>query len=351
MQFLSSINTRYLAVAALIIVGAWYFSPITTDSGYARTLKQLQPKPNHPAIVAFNHDGSRLAIANRVSKDIRIYAIPSYELIRTFGKPGEVHTIAFAPDGKTLAVGSGFSRLTENRNSIRLWNTDTGDAIWEPGGFVPGTGAENDVLALAYSPGGNELLASLNSIHAQRNCCYEFLIDLQKKTTKGFATSLSYSVAYSPSGDRIVTGGFEGMRMWLPTGEGPVWEHSVKKGNQPNDFGVVHGVSFSPDGSELLSSSEGRVAIHSAVDGKQVGVLPIEQDKYRENLVAAYSPDGRYILAASDRLFIFDARSKRLLEESELPRRAFSISFDSKGRMFAIGTNSGYVVIKEFVAM
>lgn len=350
MKYLSRANTRYLALAAIAIVIAWYLSSVSSHSGLTRTLKQWQPKPNYPAIVAFNRDGSRLAISNRVSKDIRIYATPSFELLRTFGKPGEVQAIAFAPNGKTLAVGSGFSRQIDGRNSIRLWDTDTGEVVWEPPGFLAGTGAENDVLALAFAPEGKELLASLHSVHAQESCCYLYLIDLQTKTTKGFASSLSYSVAYSANGDRIVSGGFGGARMWSKSGEGPVWEHSVKRGNQPNNFGVVNMVSISPDGSELLNSSEGTVTIHSALDGKQVGVLSIERKGKSENLLATYSPDGRYILAASDRLFIFDARSKALLEESELPKRAISVSFDSRGRMFAIGTNSGYVVIKEFVA-
>ena len=348
MKYISHTSARYFALVTFVAVGALDSLLASSHPLITTTVKQWQPNPNYPAMVAFNRDGSRLAVSNVLSKDIRIYSAPGFELFRIMGKPGEVRSIAFAPDGKTLAAGSGFSRLVESRNSIRLWDTDTGQVLWEPPGLVAGTGAENDVQALAFAPGGKVLLVSLESVHGQKTCCHQFLIDLQTKTMRGFDSSFSYSVAYSPNGDRIASGGFGWLRIWSATGEGPIWEQSIKDEDHPSNLATVKMVSFSPDGYELLISSLGGIAIRSAVDGHRVDVLPIERQNV---MLASYSPDGQYIVVASGRrLLIFDARSKRMLEESELPKEAISISFESSGRKFAIGTYSGYVVIKEFVS-
>ena len=340
-------RSRYLAIASRIAIVCCVSASACSQSDLTRTVKQWQPKANHPAIVAFSPDGRRLAVSNVLTKDIRIYSVPNFDLLRTIGKPGEARAIAFAPDSKVLAAGNGFSRLLENRNSVRLWDIEKGEVLWEPPGFIAGTGAENDVEAVAFDSAGKVLLASLNSVHAKRQCCYLFLIDLEKKSAKGFGTSLAYSIAFSPIGDRIVSGGFDGIRMWSASGEGPLWEHSIQRGESPTYPPPVRMVAFSPDGSGLLVSSNGVVTIHNAVDGQQQATLPIKVKTDRT--LAVYSPNGRYIVvAASDRLFIFDAQSKSLLEESDLPKPAFSISFASNSRMFAIGTSNGTVVVKEF---
>ncbi|MFC3532066.1 WD40 repeat domain-containing protein [Vogesella facilis] len=328
------------------LCGSYYFFA-NDHSTLTKTLKQWQPKPNHPAIVALNRDSTRLAVANVLSNEIRIFSVPSFDLLRIIKKPGGVSAISFAPDGKTLAVGSEFSSRIENRNSIRLWNADTGALLWEPAGFIAGKSAENDVNDLVFSPNGKNLLVSMNSIHPYKKCCYLFLIDSEKKSINGFGTSFSLSVNYSRNGKRIVSGGLGRLQIWSATGGGPEWEQILQNEKNHSAFYPVTKVSFSNDDSELLVVNKSGVAIHSAATGIQTHTLPIESKSIR---LATYSPDGRYIVAASNRLFIFDAISKVLLEESSLPKSANSISFDGSGRNFAVGTDSGYVVIKKILS-
>ncbi|MEQ6289475.1 WD40 repeat domain-containing protein [Vogesella sp. GCM10023246] len=347
MKIQLSTMVKISALPVFISLCASYYFFANDHPALTKTLKQWQPKPNHPAIVALNRDSTRLAVANVLSNEIRIFSVPSFDLLRIIKKQGGVSAISFAPDGKTLAAGSEFSRLIENRNSIRLWNSDTGALLWEPAGFIAGKSAENDVNDLVFSPNGKNLLVSMYSLHPYKKCCYLFLIKLEKKSISGFGTSLSYSVSYSRNGRRIVSGGFGGLQIWSATGGGAEWEQTLQNKKNRGTFDPFMKLAFSNDGSELLVVNEKGAKIHSAATGIQTFTLPIESKNIR---LATYSPDGRYIVAASNRLFIFDAISKVLLEESALPKSANSISFDGSGRKFAVGTDSGYVVIKEFLS-
>jgi len=341
-QLRSILLVAVLGLIAILVV--WQY-PFSSQTSLTQVVKQWQPKKNHPANVSFSHDGTMLAVTNTLSKDIHIFSVPEYNLIRTFGKTGEAQHIAFSPDNKTLAIGSNFSRLDENRNSIRLWDIKSAEVLWEPPGFIDGSKNENDVRALAFSPDGRSLLASLVSNHS-KDSFHLFLIDMEKKTTKRFSKSYSASIAFSPSGDFVVSAGYDGVHMWTASGERLVWEQPLQDKNKPGWKTPINKVVFSPDGSRLLVSANGIVTIISAADGKINATLPV---KPKYETIADFSPNGKYIVVASDQLWILDASSLKVVEEIELPKNAISISFNPNGRFFSVGTYSGYVVAVEFV--
>lgn len=348
-QLMNNISRSILfcvVVALVFVTATWHFNASESHSSLTRIVKQWQPMENHPAIITFSRDGGLLAVSNVLSKDIRIFSVPGYQLIRTLGKSGEARSIAFSPDNKTLAVGSQFSRTVEQRNSIRLWNIQSAEVIWEPPGFIEGSKDENDVRALVFDPTGKYLLASLTSSFS-KNSFHLFLIDLEKKTTKSFCTSTANSIDFSPNGDRIVSGGYDGMKMWSASGDKLVWKQPINHGNKSKNSSPANMVVFSPDGSRLLVSAEGTVKIYNSVDGRLQTTLPITLNYPK--VIAAYSPNGKYVVVASDHLWILDASTLSVLEESELPNMAFSLSFNPNGKLFSVGTDSGFVVVREFV--
>src|SRR5262249_34721782 len=87
--------------------------------------------------------GRVLVWDNKLSK-------PATTILQTGGKEGnkEVFSIAFSPDGKTLATGS-------YDTFVRLWSLSTGRLL-----IPPLAGHTNIVYCVAFSPDGSTLASS-----------------------------------------------------------------------------------------------------------------------------------------------------------------------------------------------
>ena len=91
--------------------------------------------------VAFSPDGSTLASGGW---DIKLWNAQTGDLINTLGHDSSVWSVAFSPDGSRLASGS-------SDKTIKLWNAQTGDLINTLKGH------DSSVLSVAFSPDGSRL--------------------------------------------------------------------------------------------------------------------------------------------------------------------------------------------------
>ncbi|MFM9263798.1 serine/threonine-protein kinase [Tychonema sp. BBK16] len=188
--------------------------------------------------IAFSPDGLTIASASH-DNTIKLWRVNTRELLYTFyGHTNHVTSIAFHPDGKTLASGS--DDLT-----VKLWSLNSRKLIRT----LKGHSAQ--VLSVAFSPDGQTLVSSSgrnelsgtaeNSIKLWNPKTGEL-----QRTLTGHLSSV-WCLAISPDGQTLASGSYDNsIRLWnLRTGE--LLQTLTGHSNW------VYSVAFSPDGQTLAS--------------------------------------------------------------------------------------------------
>jgi WD40 repeat protein len=279
--------------------------------------------------VAFSPDDRLLATASSEGlreggafvSEVRLWNPDTGELQKTLTERSEgVLSVAFSPDGRTLAGVTGTGNAAAKIGKVKLWDVQTGELKWAVNGHT------DFVTSVAYSPDGR-LLASGSLDHA---------VKLWDSQTGGLRESLPTRdgevnrVAFSPDGKLLAIAGHRSLELWnVERGE-------LERALTGNKYAPV-AIAFSADGRWLAC---GDVGGNIGVWETGTGALKQTLSGHGDIVDAlAFAPDGKTLVSGSydSTVIVWDLQTMSRRTTLREPDRVTSVAFSHDGRSLASG--------------
>jgi WD40 repeat protein len=281
------------------------------------TIRLRHDESDHIASIALSPDGKMIAsggsegnFAGQVGEKpfrIRLWdAATGKELRRFGGHTICVESVAFSPDGKSLASAD---------DTVRLWDVATGTLHWK---------ADMRAERVLFAPGGKALAAAdrEGQIHL-----LEAATGRPLRTLPAHGSSTA-ALAFSPDGKTLASGVEDVFLRDVSTGkELRRWE---RKG--------VFALAFAPDGKAVAACSSGRSVRLSEVAGGRE--LPFENQEERATGPLVFSPDSKQVAAVGEdgNVLLWDAVTGKKGRGLRLERgRIKAVAFTPEGNLLALG--------------
>jgi WD40 repeat protein/serine/threonine protein kinase len=237
--------------------------------------------------VAFSPDGRRLA-SGGIGGQIRVWDLtndpPMLEIAR--GRlDAAVSSIAYSPDGQTLAIAQAFRNETRGRNpdgaTLRVRAMDTGRTVLLHG-------HTDSLTSVVFSPDGQYVATGSRDCTAR---LWELKNATSVQTLKGHAGDVT-NLAFSPDGRRLATASADcSMKVWDPTtGEELYTIHGHEL--------PVQAIAYSNDGRYLVSGgADCTVRIWDGATGDKVATWGAPSSPITS---LACSHDGQFVATSGE---------------------------------------------------
>ena len=227
------------------------------------------------------------------------------------GRAGEV---SFSPDGRLLAVASGVG--------IWLYDSQTGDPLRLLEGHT------RSVNSIAWSPGGDKLASGGNDATVR---VWDPVEGQELLQLVGHTEPVN-SVAWSPDGKQLASGSNDRtIRLWDIA-------NSQEVDQLTGHTDIVFSVAWSPDGRQLASGSgDQTIRLWDAGTGQELSQLTGHKEPVES---VAWSPDGKRLASGSDEsiIRIWDGGSgQELLQITGFVSWISSIAWSPDGKRLASG--------------
>ncbi len=311
-------------ISKLESIAAWRISP-TSDARHAMLAAAARPgiavltgDSDAVTSVAFNPDGKTLASASD-DGTARLWDVAGRQQIGKPLKGGDIYfSVAFSPNGKTLAVGG-------NAFGIQLWDVATRHKMGNSLVYNPVASVANSMV---FSPNGKILASGGYGVELWDVATHRQIGGPLTGDVYDWATS----VAFSPDGKTLASA----------DGKLRLWDVATRRqiGSNLEGGGAVDSVAFSPDGKTLASgSADSTVRLWDAATGQQIGATLTGHTGPVTSV--AFSPDGKILASGSDddTVRLWDVASTDIATLAGDTGPVTSVAFSPNGKMLADGSD------------
>ena len=252
----------------------------------------LDSSPQTIYCVDWSPDGVLLATGTLFG-EVRLWDANSGVLLRTLAdltklsESTNIITLAFSPDGKLLAAGTSLFEIkiwdVQSGKVVHRLEREKGHAAAETGVRVF-RAHQNQVTSVAWSPDGKTLASGSDDKTA---ALWDVETETRLYSLKGHRQAVT-RVAFAPDGKTLATVSQE-LKLWNVSSGAPTGGSDFN-GKVPVD-GFLGGVDWSPDGTTLALAFEPFMLWDvQAQTVKNEGKIPTEPF-LGDNFVARFSPD------------------------------------------------------------
>ncbi|UPU34662.1 caspase family protein [Geomonas paludis] len=274
-------------------------------TGHVNTVTSVSFYPDSSAIVSAGSDDRIKSWDIATGMELRNIEISGHN-------SSSLRGAALSPDGRVLAsTGRSYANAATNGSHIKLWDAATGDELHT----LTGHGQYgDDFVSVAFSPDGLTLASGSNDKTIE---LWDVASGKELRILTGHSSTVN-CVAFSTDGKTLVSGDSGNkLRFWdVATGQ----ELPAGSVSQPTAFvshwgstAGVNSIAFSPDGRIVVSGSTDKtITVWDLATRRKIGTFIGHGDVVS---TVAFSPNGKFVLSGSEdrTLKIWDVASGSLL--------------------------------------
>jgi len=269
--------------------------------------------------LAFSGDGKRLAAGKDFGR-VTVWDFPGRTVLRSFDTgQGIVSAVALDSDGTVLATGGNGDKF-----SVKLWSVTSGKLMRT---IKLGLDYAKD---LRFAPSGKWLAATYNGARSYILDPATGSVVLELKNTHG--------IRFSKDGTTLFTGDAENFATWSTSN----WARSGSV-SRSKELPVM--LAVEPQGERMAVFQTWNVYLYRLSTGERLSVSPLPKNSTQIPKFAEFSVDGSLLfLTTNDRLWVWDTRTNGACESVVMFSSGGALSPD--GRWLA-GSKDDSIFSKE----